>query len=78
MLLFLKSEVTRLLRILLSRFIKPEVLVEARNDFKSVDLDDRSSVLANENVSIGHKAWMYLSENEDDIDDRIKKSFLKE
>ena len=77
MLPFLKKEVNRLLKILLSRFLKPEVLVQAQNDFRLVDLDDASLQLPDESVSIGHKTWVYLSEIEDDLDERTKKIFYE-
>ena len=77
MLPFLKSEVNRLLRILLSRFMKPEILAEAQNNFSSIDFDDSSAVLPDESVSIGHKTWLYLTENDDDLDERTKKRFFE-
>lgn len=72
----LKTEVNRLLRILLGRFLKPEVLVRAKDDFTTINLADPSLQLADEDLSIGHKTWAYISEIEDDLDRRAKKIFF--
>lgn len=71
----LKSEVTRLLKILLGRFLKLDVVkkAEEENKFTSIDLSDPSLYLADKDMGIGHKTWGYLSEVEDDIDRRAKK-----
>lgn len=75
----LKAEVSRLLRILLGRFLKPEVITKAGNngDFKKINLNDSQLQLSEEDIGIGHKAWGYLSEVEDDIDRRTRKLFFR-
>ena len=75
----LKAEVTRLLKILLGRFLKLDVIKQAeeeKSDFSSIDLSDSSLYLPDNELGIGHKTWGYLSEIEDDIDQRANKQFF--
>ena len=74
----LKTEVTRLLRILLGRFLQPDIIKEAEKDgnFSTIDLDDPEVYLSDEEIGIGHKTWAYFSEVEDDISGRTKRKFF--
>ena len=78
MLPFLNTEVTRLLKILLSRFLKLEVVkkAEEEHDWTSVNLNDATLYLHDEEMGIGVKTWSYLNEVEDNIDRRTKKNVL--
>lgn len=76
MLPYLKVEVTRLLKILLGRFLKVDVIKKAeeeKSDFSSINL---SLYLPDKDLGIGHKTWGYLTEIEDDIDRRTKRQFF--
>lgn len=75
----LKAEVNRLLKILLGRFLKLDVIKkveEETSDFSSINLNDSSLHLPDKDLGIGHKTWGYLTEIEDDIDRRTKKQFF--
>ena len=76
MLPFLKSEVKRLLRIIMGRFIKPNVIKDTGDDFDQLDLDDTTLQLPNEELGIGHKTWAYISEEEDYFDSTTKRIFF--
>ena len=67
----LKAEVRRMLRILLGRVIKADVIKAAGDDFTKIDLDD-----TNEELGIGHKTWAFLSEEEDHLDSNVKRIFF--
>ena len=72
----LKSEVKRLLRILLGRVIKPHVIKEVGDAFEEIDLDDTALHLPNDELGIGHKTWGYLSEEEDHLDSSTTRIFF--
>ena len=72
----LKAEVRRMLRILLGRVIKADVIKAAGDDFTKIDLDDTSLELPNEELGIGHKTWAFLSEEEDHLDSNVKRIFF--
>ena len=58
----LKLEVIHLLKLILSCFLKLEVVkrVERGNNFSMVDLDDTSLHLCNEEMGIGHKGMEFF------------------
>ena len=63
----LKSQVKRILRIFWGRVIKADVIKAAGDNFETIDLDDSTLELPNEELGIGHKTWAFLSEEEDDL-----------
>ena len=69
----LKSEVKRLLRIILGRFIKPNTIKDAGDDFDQIDLNSAAIQLPNKEVGIGHKT----SEEEDHFDSTTKRIFFQ-
>ena len=71
----LQAEVIRLTRIFLSRFLTVEAIKASEDNFTNIDLDDTKLYSEDENLSIGHKTWAFLSEN-DGIDPQLKKSFF--
>lgn len=71
----LQAEVMRLTRIFLSRFLTVEAIKGSQDNLTSINLEDNELYLKDENLSIGHKTWGVLSE-EDGIDSRLKKSFF--
>ena len=71
----LQAEVTRLIRIFLSRFLTVEAVKASEENLSHINLDDDRLYLKDENLSIGHKTWAFLSE-EDSIESSLKKSFF--
>ena len=75
MLPHLKSEVKRLLRIQLGRFIKCDIIIAAGKELSQIDLNDANSLLPDEELGVGHKTLLYLSEEEDYFDSSVKEIF---
>ena len=72
----LKSEVIRMLRIILGRFIKANAIKTAGDDFKQIDLDNTTLHLPDKELGIGHKTWGFLTEQEDYLDFSVKRIFF--
>ena len=70
----LKSEVYRLLKVLLGRFIIADVIQNI--DVGSLNLCDQSIQLPDDQLGIGHSAWGYISSEDDCIDSRVKRLFF--
>ena len=70
----LKSEVYRLLKVLLGRFIIADVIQNI--DVGSLNLCDQSIQLPDDQLGIGHSAWGYISSEDDCIDFRVKRLFF--
>ncbi len=69
-------EVNLMLRILLGRMIKADVIKTAEDDFSKINLGDTTLELPNEELGIGHKMWAFLSEKEDHLDSTVKRIFF--
>ena len=72
----LKTEVKRLLKIFLARFVKLEIIRAAGDDVTTVNLSDFTLQVQDKDLSIGHKCWAYMNEEEDSIDTCTKKQFF--
>ena len=72
----LKSEVKRMLRIFLGRFIKSDVVKAAGEDLSSISIGDEENELTDEELGIGHKAWEFISEEEDYMDSNVTRIFF--
>ena len=72
----LKAEVSRLLRILLGRFLKANAIQEAEADLAILNLSDPSLQLPEDQLGIGHSTWGYLSDEEDYLDPRTRTIFF--
>ena len=72
MLPLLKSEVRRLLRIVLGRMLKPDIIKQTEENFQSLDLDDTTLQLRDEELGIGHKTWACMAEQEDFLNSTVK------
>ena len=65
-----------MLRILLGRVIKTDIVKAAGDDFSKIDLTDATLELPNEELGIGHKTWTFLSEEEDHLCSTVQRSFF--
>ena len=72
----LKIEVNRLLKILLGRFLKADVIQNVNVDASDLNFNDQTIQLQDEQLGIGHSTWGYISDQEDFIDSRVKKLFF--
>lgn len=70
-----KTEVKHLLKILLGRFLRADV-IQKTNDITTLDLEDTTLQLPDEQLGIGHKTWAYIYKEEDYLDERIKTVFF--
>ena len=60
-----------MLRIFLGRFIKSDVIKAAGEDLRSISISNEENELADEELGIGHKAWEFISEEEDYMDPTV-------
>ena len=72
----LKSEVKRMLRIFLGRFIKSDVIKAVGDDLSSIIIGDEENELADEELGIGHKEWEFISAEEDYMDSNVTQMFF--
>ena len=66
-----------MLRILLGRFIKSDVIKAAGEDISNINVGDESNELTDEELGIGHKAWGFISEEEDYMDSNAQQLFFQ-
>ena len=71
----LQSEVTRLLNIFLARFLAHEAIRAVQDDLTTIDLNDPTIQVCDDNLSIGHKTWALLTEI--DVDPAMKNVFFR-
>ena len=72
----LNLEIKRMLRIFLGRFIKSDVIKAAGEDLRSISIGIEENELADEELGIGHKAWEFISEEEDYMDPTVTQIFF--
>ena len=71
----LKTEVKRLLKVFLAKFVKIEAVRSAGDDLIKVNFRDSTIQVQDSDLSIGHKTWQFLSQ-EYFINESIKKKFF--
>ena len=72
----LKSEVKRMLRILLGRYMKSDVIKAAGEDINNINVEDEGNEVTDNELGIGHKAWEFMSEEEDYMDPNVQLLFF--
>lgn len=64
----LKTEVNRLLKILLERFLKADVIQNVDVDVSDPNFSNQNIQLQDEQLGIGRSTWGYISDQDDFID----------
>ena len=65
-----------MLRIFLGRYIKTDIIKAVGEDISNINIGEEDNELTDEELGIGHKAWEFISEEEDYMDPNAQQLFF--